>query len=70
MNLFGALALICWLAFFASMLWSLTVQYEMIEAVNSQRSGEEPIGMFENPFPRITDYRIWSLYRACFPREI
>jgi len=57
-----------WLAgVFASMLWALTIHYKIVEAANSKRPGEEPIGMFNNPFRGITDYRVWSLYRAYFP---
>jgi hypothetical protein len=65
MTLFGTLALLCWLAFFASILWGLTIHYKIVEAVNTKRPGEEPLDMMN--VRGSPAYKVWSLYRAYFP---
>jgi hypothetical protein len=67
MTLFGTLALLSWIAFFGSVLWGLTIQFKIVEAVNSKRPGEESLDMFSNLFRGITHYKVFSLYRAYFP---
>lgn len=67
MTLFGTLALICWIGFFASHLWGFTIQFKIVEAVNSKRRGEEQLDLFASRWRGFASSQLWSLYRMYFP---
>ena len=42
MSLYGTLALICWLGFFALVMRGLVLFYSMVEALDRERAKEDP----------------------------
>jgi hypothetical protein len=67
MSLYGTLALICWLGFFALVMRGLVLFYSMVEALDRERAKEDP--------QYLTKWRSWwfsntaalTLYRRYHP---
>jgi hypothetical protein len=67
MTLYGTLALLSWLGFFASLIYSFIVHFNIIDAINRKHPPGEDLDLWTSWMGRGAVWRLGSLYRMYYP---